>query len=779
MRFDYFSKAICVAAVMGISGPLVAAEFTVNDRGDAADADPTDLQCRTAAGACTLRAAVQQANKLPGLDTITVPAGRYELASDGEIKVTSNMRIVGEGADKTIISGVDRSKVFAIKNGASATISGVTVTQGKAASYGGAIGVWGQSRLALLDSVISDSSSEGDGAGLYVSVSTVSLENTTFSGNHANGGGGAIYVNGSKAFLTIHGGEVRNNSAINGGGIFCNSAGNVYLEGVAFRSNSSDGSTTIAGGGAIYNRTCAITLNRTSFDQNSATKRGGALFNASHGRYSITHSSFSNNRALNEDGGAIYSDGVLDMERVSLTGNSATFGSALYDAGRSNLSLVTVSDNSAVSADGSAIYHNSNSNLILANSTVAHNSGGNLSNTEGTQGKLQIRSSIIADAGAGGKNCVGVVSSAGYNLVSDDSCLLSGEGDISSADPLLLALQANGGDTLTREPAAGSPAIDAGPADCPLLDQRFHYRKDRCDIGAFEVGAPAANIGTIGFKQPPSMIRESAGTATITLTRSNGSEGTVSVRYYDDPRSIALSNIDFIDFDGVLEWADGESGDKSFQIQIRPDAKDERIEPLIIALDNPVGGVQLAAERKAILNIVDDDVQFGELAFDSASYTVAEGAGKLEVVVKRSNGDVGNVSVNYTTADKEATAGEDYTAVSGILNFADKETSKTIIIPVLDDSVKEPNESFTLQLSGITGGATEGAYSSATVTITDDDDSGSGGATPVDKPAGGGDDVGTTSASSSGGGGGAFNIFLLLIVVVGSRLMRPRCGNSA
>lgn len=59
--------------------PALAVQFTVDSPVDAADQTPGDRRCETAAGACTLRAAIQEANAWNGPDTITVPAGRYVL----------------------------------------------------------------------------------------------------------------------------------------------------------------------------------------------------------------------------------------------------------------------------------------------------------------------------------------------------------------------------------------------------------------------------------------------------------------------------------------------------------------------------------------------------------------------------------------------------------------------------------------------------------------------------------------------------------------------------
>lgn len=77
------------------------------------------------------------------------------------------------------------------------------------------------------------------------------------------------------------------------------------------------------------------------------------------------------------------------------------------------------------------------------------------------------------------------------------------------------------------------------------------------------------------------------------------------------------------------------------------------------------------------------------------------------------------VTVQYATANGSATAGSDYTAVSGVITFAAGETSRTVAVPVVRDTVFESTETFTLALSSPLGATL--TRSSATATIQDDD----------------------------------------------------------
>lgn len=155
-----------------------------------------------------------------------------------------------------------------------------------------------------------------------------------------------------------------------------------------------------------------------------------------------------------------------------------------------------------------------------------------------------------------------------------------------------------------------------------------------------------------------------------------------------------------------------------------------------MAVSAPTGQLPTSHESRALNDTRETVANFrtglstftgpGIIAFLPASYTVAEGAGSVQVTVGRHVGSTGAVSINYATADGTAVAGSDYTAVSGTLSWVDGDsTTRTITIPIIQDLLVDPNESFTISLSNATGGAAigsaTGASATATVTIADDD----------------------------------------------------------
>src|SRR5262245_48968444 len=91
-----------LAIVMGLlcAAPAAAATFTVELTTDLVDTSPGDGLCRSGPSAqtCTLRAAVQEANVLPGPDVIVVPPGTYSLTINGageDLSATGDLDVTG------------------------------------------------------------------------------------------------------------------------------------------------------------------------------------------------------------------------------------------------------------------------------------------------------------------------------------------------------------------------------------------------------------------------------------------------------------------------------------------------------------------------------------------------------------------------------------------------------------------------------------------------------------------------------------------------------------
>ena len=141
---------------------------------------------------------------------------------------------------------------------------------------------------------------------------------------------------------------------------------------------------------------------------------------------------------------------------------------------------------------------------------------------------------------------------------------------------------------------------------------------------------------------------------------------------------------------------------------------------MFIAISNPTGGGRLGTRTNAVLTIEDDEKS---LQFSSATYEISEGVRNLVVTVNRGGPLKGAITVQYATSAGTATAGSDYTTRTGTLSFSSGSKSKTISIPIINDTTDEENETFTITLSNPTAGVVLGANDEATVTIVDNDPS--------------------------------------------------------
>ncbi len=115
----------------------------------------------------------------------------------------------------------------------------------------------------------------------------------------------------------------------------------------------------------------------------------------------------------------------------------------------------------------------------------------------------------------------------------------------------------------------------------------------------------------------------------------------------------------------------------------------------------------------------------GTFAFSTPTYTVNEnGTPVSAVTITRSGGSSGAVSVTLTPTNGTAIASSDYNSSPIVVNFANGETSKTVSIPIIDDTTVESAETINLSLSNATGGATIGSQNTAILSILDNDNLG-------------------------------------------------------
>lgn len=227
------------------------------------------------------------------------------------------------------------------------------------------------------------------------------------------------------------------------------------------------------------------------------------------------------------------------------------------------------------------------------------------------------------------------------------------------------------------------------------------------------------NAGIIQFSFTNQSIAEDVGNLIITAERIDGDDGIVSVEYETVGIS-AFSPTDYASSTGTLEWADGESGTQSFSVPIVDDMLPEGTELFTCLLTNVSGGAALG--NNIITTILINDNPAGVIEFEADNYFIDEGAGQVIISVSRNAGSVGAASVSYETTDFSAFELEDYLMTSGTLNWMNGESgSQTFSVPLIDDIIIEPQESFLSTLTNVSG-ASEGNVQSTSIIIEDNDD---------------------------------------------------------
>lgn len=205
---------------------------------------------------------------------------------------------------------------------------------------------------------------------------------------------------------------------------------------------------------------------------------------------------------------------------------------------------------------------------------------------------------------------------------------------------------------------------------------------------------------------------------TFTVTLSAAAAGTVTVAY-STVDGTATAGSDYVAASGTLSFAPGETS-KTLQVTVKGDTAVEGNETFTVRLANATGATLV--DGSATGTLTNDDAAPALPALSVADVAMREGdsgTAELMFVVTLDKAATGPVTVNYATANGTASAGSDYTALTGTLTFAAGETSKMVHVVVNGDATVEANETLTLTLSGATGATI--ADATAVGQITDDD----------------------------------------------------------
>jgi predicted outer membrane repeat protein len=252
-------------------GRALSVTYTVGTITDHAGGLTSATTCRTATNTtCTLRDALAYA--LSGTDTVVFKSGVGLTITLGSKlpALTRNVTITGPGANLLTIDGANTVRAFEIASGVTVNLSGVTIANGFDSQNGGAIYLNANATLSVTNSVFANNTAQVHGGAIY-NAGTLTLTNSTMSGNHAtNADGGGINNSGT---LTVTNSTLSGNSGYGGGGI--SNIGSATVT----NSTVSGNRATFNGGGGIFNdRDGTASLTNTIVAGNTTTTIGPDLY---------------------------------------------------------------------------------------------------------------------------------------------------------------------------------------------------------------------------------------------------------------------------------------------------------------------------------------------------------------------------------------------------------------------------------------------------------------------------------------------------------------------
>jgi len=307
-------------SVQPLESRCVPASFTVLNLNDA--------------GPDSLRDCVSKANAAAGADTIAFQVGLAGLITltSGELPITDALAVQGPGAAELSVSGNNAGRIFNITAPflSNITISGLTLTNGKAAD-GGAV-VCGDVRLTLADCVLTNNTATGNGGAVKVGFNFTAT-GCTFSGNSAGVKAGAVAVSPSGfSGMTFRSCSFSGNKAPVAGGIYANNF--LLVENTTLSGNSA---TTQHGGGILvagYAQPGNLVVRNSTISGNSANTDGGgiALINTG-SRFDVQNCTITDNTASKSGGGISRPGGygVITLESSIVSGNTAATAQDIFN----------------------------------------------------------------------------------------------------------------------------------------------------------------------------------------------------------------------------------------------------------------------------------------------------------------------------------------------------------------------------------------------------------------------------------------------------------------
>jgi hypothetical protein len=234
---------------------------------------------------------------------------------------------------------------------------------------------------------------------------------------------------------------------------------------------------------------------------------------------------------------------------------------------------------------------------------------------------------------------------------------------------------------------------------------------------------PNPDMALLQFASAINWVQEQEGTIEVAVTRTESSQGEVSVEYIETVNSNATPSQDYLRPHGSLFWADGDMQPQTIKLTLLDDDRLETDKLIDLVLVKPTGPAALGNQSETLVIIQDNEQESTTtIQFTQPLERVVENQRGVLIPVIRTGHHLGTASVYYETQANSAIALQDYSPIQGRLTWTESDNDlMNLVIPILDDDQVEPEESFTLRLFNPSDNVQLGQLTQVAIEIRDDD----------------------------------------------------------
>jgi len=647
----------------------------------------------------SLREAINAANNNSGADTILFNSGlsgQVINLTQGELNIFDDLSVRGNKFNPVGVSGSNKFGVFGINTDVNAIFEGLRIINGNGNDGGG---IFNNGNLTIINSAILNNQASLGGA--IFNISKLNLVNTTLANNSASNGGGGLFNEGEAKLVNT---TISSNTANYGGGIYNRQNKVSIFDSTITRNTASNGGAGIGSNGYTYvdtvigntivagNNGKDVTLFNNNYNSfasagNNLIGEGNALGNfvSSGDQTGVTNPLLG---PLTNNGGGTPTHAPLNGSPAINAGSNIKLPFDTYDLDNDNntnerIPVDQTGDDRIqdgvvdIGAVESSFQGESPPQLKLFDATVKEgNSGTSIAVfpillSKAFNKPITLKYSTINGTAISPTDFVGATN---QTLV-----IPANQINPSLSIPIKGDVNIEGDETFTvRILSATNATLNDGVGIGKILND---------DIVSVSLDKNLTlSEGNFGTKTANFVLRLSKPSAIPVRVAFNTLNGT------------ATNGTDFFGVNQVINFVPNQTT-ATVKVPIRGDKTFEPNESFSVRITNPVNAT--IGKNLVTATITNDDLKPKISISDAKIGEGSSGNRNILFNIKLTNPSSQYVSAFYSTINGSAKSPLDYNAKSGQITFSPGQTTKPVYVQVRGDKLREGNEIFYVQLSGL------------------------------------------------------------------------------